>query len=121
MPKSTYAQNQALSSLLYYAPVFVGLYLVSPGIDGGGTEVSTDGYTRQTCVFSPSVGGRCSNTNEIVFAPATADWGKIVSVGIFDARAAGNLLYYTQLNPQDFVNASDVVRFGVGQILALEH
>lgn len=78
---------------------YVGLF-TAVGTDAGSgfTEPSTGGYARAATAAadwaSPSGSAPSSiqNANPISFGTATATWGNIVAIGIFDALSAGNLL-----------------------------
>lgn len=103
---STYLQNKILGETLggtaYTAPatVYFRLYTVNPTVAGGGTEVSGGSYavvskTNNTTTFpaaNPTVTGV-----DIAFAQATAGWGTVIGVGIWDASSAGNLLMFNRL------------------------
>lgn len=126
MPKSTYLDNTFLNIILRQtvftppANVYVALYTVSPGVGGGGTEVSAGGYGRQIVVFSAPVNGQSTNTADINFPVATADWGTIVAFALLDAAAGGNLLYFGNLSTSRLVLTNDQVRFPTGQLICSE-
>lgn len=89
------------------ATIYVALFTVAPSDSGGGTEVSGGGYTRKSVTFSAASGGSTSNSADIDFGVATADWGTIVAVGLFDASTGGNLLAYGNLTQSKTVNNGD--------------
>lgn len=83
---------------------YVGLFSVSPGDDGtGGTEISGNAYARQgitraTGSWSVPAGGGISNANPVTFPVATpAGWGRVYTMGVWDAATAGNLRYVLPL------------------------
>jgi hypothetical protein len=88
--------EHVLRNVSYTSPttVYVGLFTVAPGEAGGGTEVSVGAYARQAVTFGAQSGGLCSNSGDILFPVATADWGTILAMAIFDALTTGNMLYY---------------------------
>ncbi len=98
--KSNYLENKLLEHVLkntaYTSPttVYLGLFTVAPGEAGGGTEVTGGSYIRKAITFGAASGGSISNSADVDFGTATADWGNIVAGAIFDAASAGNMLYY---------------------------
>ena len=52
---------------------YVALYTAATGEGGGGTEVSTGGYARQSVTFSVS-GNTASNTSAVEYPTATASY-----------------------------------------------
>ena len=48
--------------------------------------------------------GTTSNNSAIAFPAATADWGTVVAVGIFDASTGGNLLFFGSVTSQSVPN-----------------
>lgn len=84
--------------------IYLALFLTNPGETGAGTEVSGGSYARQSVSFSaPASTGSgimsISNAADIVFPQATAAWGTITYVALFDSLTAGNMLAYIQLTP----------------------
>jgi hypothetical protein len=96
--------------------LYLGLFTVAPGETGGGTEVSGGGYARQSFTLTAASGGASSNTADIVFGPATANWGTIVAVAIFDASTGGNMLMYGNLTTSKTVNSGDVFKILAGDL-----
>jgi hypothetical protein len=127
MPKTYYASNTTLNSFLRntpYTPVvvtYLALFTATPGPTGGGTEVSGNGYARQTIAFGPPTNGSCSNTVTISFpVDVVADWMTVTSFGVFDAASGGNLLYYANLSSSRYVAVNDQVVFNAGSLVATE-
>jgi len=56
------------------------------------SEVSGGGYSRKTISFSDGSNRGTSNTNTVNFT-ATANWGTISHIGLYDAQTNGNLLW----------------------------
>jgi len=107
------------------AAVYVGLFTALPGEDGtGGTEVSGGGYARQQVTQAdanwsdPTAGtqGEVDNVADVDFGAATANWGTIVGVGIFDASSGGNLLYFAALTADKTVDNGDSFKFAAGEL-----
>lgn len=109
--------NHVFGGSSYTAPstLYVALYTAAPSDTGGGTEVSGGAYARQTGTFTVS-GGTASNTSAIEYATATADYGTVVAVGVFDASSGGNLLAYGTLTTSKSVSTGDVFRFNASAL-----
>jgi hypothetical protein len=89
---------------------YVALFTVAPNESALGTEVSGNGYARQPISFSaPVMDVGVKNSSDVVFPQATASWGNIVAIGIFDSLN-GNMMYYATLSTAKTVNAADVFR-----------
>jgi len=118
---SDYLENKVVGHVFggsaYTAPstLYVALYTSAPSDTGGGTEVSGGAYARQTAAFTISA-DTASNTSAIEYPTATADYGTVVAVGVFDALSSGNLLAYGNLTTSKTVSNGDVFRFNAGAI-----
>jgi hypothetical protein len=121
---SDYLEDKVLDHVFggnaYSAPstLYVALYTVAPTDTGGGTEVSGGGYVRQSSAFTVSGTNptTASNSAAVEYPTATADYGTVVAVGIFDASSSGNLLAYANLTTSKVVSAGDVFRFNTGDL-----
>ena len=121
---SDYLEDKVLDHVFggnaYTAPstLYVALYTVAPSDTGGGTEVSGGAYARQTAAFSVSGTNptTASNTAAIEYPTATADYGTVVAVGVFDALTSGNLLAYANLTASKVVSSGDIFRFNTGDL-----
>jgi len=126
MAKTHYLSDQILNEVLRatnYAPpatVYVALFTTPTDKNGGGTEVSGGGYARQAVTFGapgPGVNGRkVANSAEVTFPVATADWGTITHVAIFDAANGGNMLYQGAMEQSKTINTNDQLKFAVGDL-----
>ena len=118
---SDYLENKVVGHVFggsaYTAPstLYVALYTSAPSDTGGGTEVSGGAYARQTAAFTISA-DTASNTSAIEYPTATANYGTVVAVGVFDASSSGNLLAYGNLTTSKTVSNGDVFRFNAGAI-----
>lgn len=124
--KSDYLENKILDLILggvaFAAPanVHFGLFTVSPSDAGGGTEVAGNGYARVSVAntlanFPAAVAGAKSNAAVITWPTATAPWGVVLAVGIFDAAVGGNLLFWTTITSKT-IDAADTVSIGTNGI-----
>ena len=111
---SDYLENQLLSGTLRniaYTPVatvYIGLHTTATNDDNSGTEVSGGSYARTSCAFAAPSGGSSSNSALVTFPPASASWGTVTHFGIYDAAAAGNLLYWGALTVNKTVDSGDI-------------
>jgi hypothetical protein len=97
--------------------LYAALFTVAPSDTGGGTEVSGGAYARQSMAFSVSgTGTLATNSAAVEYPTATADYGTVVAVGIFDASTSGNLLAYANLTANKTVASGDVFRFNAGEV-----
>lgn len=110
---SDYAENKLLDHLLgktaYTMPtnVRVALFTAAPSDAGGGTEVTGGSYARQAIVVNTSSGGATNPNADVVFPVATASWGTVTHIGIFDATTGGNLLMWGALTTSKAIASGD--------------
>ena len=125
--KSDFLENELLDHVLgnaaYTAPsnVYVALYTVAPTDAGGGTEVTGGSYARVTVVnnstnWPAASSGAKANGTQVTFATATAAWGTVVALGIFDALTGGHLLYWADLSSSVVVGSGQQAYLAVGDI-----
>lgn len=120
---STYLANKLLDHVLglttYTAPasLYFGLFTVAPGVDGtGGTEVTGGSYARKSITnnstnFPAASAGAKSNGASFDFPFATASWGTVVAVGVYDASTGGNLLFVANLATSRAIATDDAFTF----------
>jgi hypothetical protein len=120
------------------ASLYVALLTGAPSDAGGGTEPTGVGsYARVqvvssltawagtqgagTTTASTGTGGTTSNNAAITFPSPTADWGVCTHLGVYDAAAAGNLLYWVELTVHKTINNGDAApSFAAGALTATE-
>ena len=90
---------------------YIALFTSNPAEDASGTEVSTSGtaYARQSATFTVS-GNEATNSGAIEFPTATASYGTVTHIGVFDAASAGNLIAYAALTTSKAIDTGDVLR-----------
>ena len=119
--------NHVFGSTTYTKPTnwYVGLLTATPSDSAAGTEVSGGSYARQVCAFTVTGTGTAlaTNTSAITFPTATADWGIVGWIGIYDAVSSGNLVAYQNLQKSDFattttktINDGDIFKFNSSSI-----
>lgn len=96
--------------------VYLALFTAAPGDAGGGTEVSGGSYARQDVGLAAASGGASSNSADITFPAATADWGTVTHVALMDALTAGNMLMHSPLDASKAVNNGDTFKINAGDL-----
>ena len=120
MAMSNYLEDLVLENVLNNAAnpastsVYVALFTAAPSDSGGGTEVTGGSYAREIrtggfTVTAPAT--RAGNTGIITFTTATASWGTVTHIGIFDALTVGNLLFHGALTSSRLVDNGDTFSF----------
>ena len=109
----THTLNYLFTSTSVTRPTawYVALFTSNPAEDASGTEVSTSGtaYARQSATFTVS-GNTASNSAAIEFPTATASYGTVTHIGVYDAASAGNLIAYAALTTSKAIDTGDVMR-----------
>jgi hypothetical protein len=119
---SNYLENALINATLrntsYTTPttVYLALYTDDPTDADTGTEVTGNGYARQSITFGSPSNGVSTNTAAIEFPQATGSWGTVSYVGIRDASTSGNLLYHTALDASKAIATGDVFRVAIGSL-----
>ena len=103
----------------YTAPgtLYLALHTASPAEDGSGAEVSTSGtaYARTAVTFTVT-GNTATTSAAVEYATATANFGTVTHVGVWDASTAGNLLAYAALTSSKTIETGDVFRVPAGDL-----
>ena len=119
--------NHVFGSTTFTKPTnwYVGLLTATPSDSAAGTEVSGGSYARMVWAFTITGTGTAlaANTSAITFPTATADWGIVGWVGIYDALSGGNLAAFQNLQKSDFsttttktINDGDIFKFNATTI-----
>lgn len=117
------------SAQAYTAPqTWVSLHTADPTDAGTGAEVSGGAYARQR-VFQDGATPPFWNTpvddsgpqlvdnnGNISFPTATATWGTVTHVAIWDASSGGNLLYHGALAASKPISGGDSFKFNSGEL-----
>ena len=103
----------------YTAPgtLYLALHTANPDEDGSGTEVSTSGtaYARETVAFTVS-GNTATTSAAVEYSTATANFGTVTHVAVWDASTAGNMLAYAALTSSKTIETGDVFRVPAGDL-----
>jgi hypothetical protein len=119
---SNYLENALINATLrntsYTSPaaVYISLHTADPTDAGTGTEVSGGSYIRQSATFGAPSNGVSTTTADITFPQATANWGTIGWIGIWDAQTTGNLLYHTALDASKAIDNGDIFKIASGSL-----
>ena len=119
---SNYLENALINATLrntsYTSPatVYVALHTADPTDAGTGAEVSGGSYARTSATFGAPSDGSSTTTADITFPTATASWGTVTHIGIWDASTSGNLLYHTPLDTSKAIDSGDVFKILTGNL-----
>lgn len=119
---SNYLENALINGTLrattFTAPaaVYVSLHTADPTDAGSGTEVSGGSYVRQAATFGAPSNGASTTTADITYPQATASYGTVGWIGIWDAVSSGNLLYHTPLNTSKTIDTGDIFKITSGSL-----
>ena len=96
---------------------YIALFTSNPAEDASGTEVSASGtaYARRTVAFTVS-GNLATNSAAVEFPTATASFGTVTHIGVFDASTSGNLIAYSALSASKAISTGDVFRVPAGDL-----
>ncbi|MBT4081995.1 MAG: hypothetical protein HN842_04305 [Gammaproteobacteria bacterium] len=83
--------------------------------DGSGTEVSGGAYARQAMSMS-TTGDSSTNSAAVEYPTATASWGTVTHMAIYDAASGGNMLAHGALTASKIIDSGDVFRFPSGDV-----
>lgn len=117
-----YLENKLLDHVLrnvsYTAPTtsYVGLFTAAPTDTASGTEVSGGSYARQVLSVTTASAGIVTSSADVNFPQATASWGTISAIGIFDALTSGNLLMYTTLTTSKAIDEGDILKISTNNL-----
>jgi hypothetical protein len=97
---------------------YVALFTTATDDASGGTEVSGNGYSRQTVTFgaATSGSGTASNTDAPTFTAAGGNWGTITHIAIHDAATGGNRLWHGAMAASKTIEDGDSLQFAIGNI-----
>lgn len=100
--------------------VQIALTTTVPTLGTPGTEVSGGSYSRQTLdnnktTWSAAASGALSNAIAITFTTATASWGNVQGVEIYDA-AGTTRLGFAALDTAKTIDSGDTASFAIGEL-----
>lgn len=114
----TVLNNAAFPSI---ATTYVSLHTADVTDAGTGTEVSGGSYARVDCGAFTSMtaitDGQTENSAEIAFVQASASWGVVTHIGLWDAVSGGNLLLHGALTASKTVDSGDTFKIAAGDLI----
>lgn len=119
---SNYLENALINATLrntsYTSPatVYVSLHTADPTDAGTGTEVSGGSYVRKAATFAAPSNGVSATSADVTFDQATASWGTITHIGIWDNSSTGNMLYHTPLTTSKTIDSGDIFKIASGSL-----
>jgi len=121
---SNYLENAMLNATLNntafttVATPYISLHTADPTDDGSGAEVSGGSYARTSASFATASGtsGSIATDADVTFPTATASWGTVTHIGIWDASSSGNLLYHTALDSSKTIDSGDIFKITSGNL-----
>lgn len=118
---SDYMENAALKWALTTNSVtrpttwYVSLHTTATTDAGGGTEVTGGSYARQSASFTVTLDTAATSAN-ILFPTATADWGTITHVAIWDSLSGGNMLFHGAASSSKLIQTGDAYLINSGNL-----
>ena len=97
--------------------IYLALFTDDPTDAATGTEVVGGSYARTVLTFNASSGGSAANTAVVTFPTATANWGTITHMAIYDASSGGNMLYHGPLATSKTINNTDIFQVSAGNLV----
>ena len=110
--------NATLRNTTYtsVATVYVSLWTSDPTDAGSGTEVSGGSYARTSITFGAPSNGVTTSNADCTFPQATASWGTVSHIGLYDASTSGNLLFHTPLDTSKTIDSGDIFKIASGSL-----
>lgn len=114
MAFSSYLENKLLLHT-FAATSYTGPSTCYLALTVSGTEVSGGSYARKSCAFSVT-DNEATNSADVTFTTATADWGTIDGIKVYDALTTGNELASGTLTTAKTIASGDTAKVTAGDI-----
>lgn len=117
---TTSEANRLLDNSLPDASLYLALTSTAPTAGAPGTELAGGSYARMVIPLSiAAAAGSKSNSTQMLWAAASADWATILGYDIYDAAVAGNRRWFRALSAaeQRAVKAGDQYRIAQGNLV----
>ena len=95
---------------------YVSLHTADPTDAGTGAEVTGGSYARTAASFSTATVGVVATDADVTFPTATATWGAVGWIGLWDAASSGNMLYHTALDATKTIDSGDIFKITTGNL-----
>lgn len=94
---ATQIANATLRNQSYTSPanVWASLYSTAPTVSTSGTEITGNGYSRQSVTFSAPTNGNAVSNVAVTFSCTGNNWPGVTAIGVTDASTGGNILYFS--------------------------
>ena len=112
--------NETLNGVAFTAVdnPYISLHTADPTDAGTGTEVTGGSYARAASSFATAsgTGGSVVTDTVATFPTATANWGTVGWIGLWDAASGGNMLYHTALDAPKTIDSGDIFKIAAGNL-----
>ena len=110
--------NAALRNTSYTGPatVYVSLYSTAPTANTAGTEITGNGYSRQSVAFDAPSEGAVDSSGNVTFSASGNAWPTVVAVGLVDASTGGNILFYENIAGRN-LKPADELKIDAGELV----
>jgi hypothetical protein len=112
--------NETLNGVAFTAVdnPYISLHTADPTDTGTGAEVSGGSYARVASSFATASGtsGAVVTDATATFPTATANWGTVGWIGLWDAASSGNMLYHTALDASKTIDSGDIFKITAGNL-----
>jgi hypothetical protein len=97
---------------------YVSLHTADPTDAGTGAEVSGGAYARTAASFATASGtsGLVATDADVTFPTATASWGTVGWIALWDSASGGNMLYHTALDASKTIDSGDIFKITSGNL-----
>ena len=97
---------------------YISLHTADPTDAGTGTEVTGGSYARVASSFAVASGtsGVVASDADATFPTATAGWGTVGWIGLWDASSSGNMLYHSALDAAKTIDSGDIFKITTGNL-----
>lgn len=109
-------ENDVLDVYLGDQTYYLGLLSATCSDSAAGTELSGNGYARQSITWASAASAQKANSNTITFTASGGDWSAATHFGIYDASSSGNQVVCGQLNASITVTNGASETFSAGQL-----
>ena len=113
--------NETLNGVAFTAVdnPYISLHTSDPTDAGtSSTEVSGGSYARVASSFATASGtsGAVVTDATATFPTATANWGTVGWIGLWDAASSGNMLYFCPLDASKTIDSGDIFKITAGNL-----
>ena len=109
--------NATLRNQSYTSPatVYAALYSTAPTVSTAGTEITGNGYSRQSVTFSAPSAGLATSNVAVNWSCTGNNWPVVVAFAITDASTSGNIMYFKSVSSRN-VQVGDTLTLDSGDL-----